>query len=111
MVVRRFAAEHPSLFRLTFRNTADPFMHGEPTVRAASAQALDVLAQRVARLQDAGLLAGRTVDEATLYLRALCDGLAGLELGGSIPSAGAERFWREALGALVCGFRLPTPPP
>jgi AcrR family transcriptional regulator len=107
LVIRQFVIEHPSLFRIVFRNTADPFMRSQLTVRSSSAQALDVLKVKVARLVPAGLLGATGVDEATLHFRALCDGLAGLELGGTIPADTGERLWREGLGALVRGFTKP----
>jgi hypothetical protein len=44
---------------------------------------------------------------STLHFRALCDGLAGLELGGTIPSDAGDRLWRAGLGALVRGFAAP----
>jgi AcrR family transcriptional regulator len=107
LVIRHFAIEHPALFRIVFRNTADPFMRSQPGVRSSSAQALDVLKARVARLATVGPPGSTTVDEATLHFRALCDGLAGLELGGTIPSDACDRLWRAGLGALVRGFAAP----
>jgi AcrR family transcriptional regulator len=109
LVIRRFTLEHPSLFRIVFRNTADPFMRSQPVVRVSSAQALTVLKAKVARLVTAGLLDANGVDEATLHFRALCDGLAGLELGGTsaLRADDGERVWRAGLGALVRGFSAP----
>lgn len=111
LVIRRFATEHPSLFRLTFRNTADPFMRSNPAVRSAAAESLAALEARVARLHEAGLLDGQSIDEATLHFRALCDGLAGLELGGTIPRDAAERLWRQGLTSLVRGLSSRDPSP
>jgi hypothetical protein len=108
LAIRRLAVEHPALFRIVFRNTADPYMHSEPTVHSSSMKALAVLTARVARLVTVGLPGDTTVDEATLHFRALCDGLAGLELGGTIPSDAGERLWRAGLGALVRGFSAGT---
>ncbi|WP_069767121.1 TetR/AcrR family transcriptional regulator [Streptomyces sp. LUP30] len=109
LVIRRFALEHPSLFRIVFRNTADPFMRSQPTVRASSVQALTVLKAKVARLVTAQLLDATRVDEATLHFRALCDGLAGLELGGAaaFPADDGEQLWRAGLRTLVRGFTQP----
>jgi hypothetical protein len=80
LVIRRLAVEHPALFHIVFQNRADPYMRSEPTVHTASMRALAILKDRVARLGTAGLLPGLTTDEATLYFRPQCDGLAGLEL-------------------------------
>ncbi|MDO0932224.1 TetR/AcrR family transcriptional regulator [Streptomyces sp. DG2A-72] len=109
LVIRRFALEHPSLFRIVFRNTADPFMRSQLMVRSASARALDVLKAKMARLAAAGLLGTTGADEATVHFRALCDGLAGLELGGTsaIPADDGERLWRAGLRALVRGLTTP----
>ncbi|MFH8663172.1 TetR-like C-terminal domain-containing protein [Streptomyces afghaniensis] len=109
LAIREFALEHPSLFRVVFRNTADPFMRSQPAVRSSPARALDVLKAKVARLAAAGLLGAAGVEEATVHSRALCDGLAGLELGGTsaIPAADGERLCGAGLGALVRGFTEP----
>ena len=104
LVIRRLAVEHPALFHIVFQNRADPYMRSEPTVHSSSMQALAVLKDRVAQLSTAGMLPGLTIDEATLYFRAQCDGLAGLELGGAIPPAEGERLWRAGLAALIQGF-------
>lgn len=83
--------------------------HSEPTVHSSSMKALAVLTARVARLATAGMLddTDTGVDDATLHVRALCDGLAGLEIGGTIRSDAGERLWRAGLGALVRGFTAP----
>jgi hypothetical protein len=41
-----------------------------------------VLSQRVARLEDGGLLGDQTVESATLQFHALCEGLATVERRG-----------------------------
>ena len=48
LVIRQFAIEHPSLFRIALRNTADPFMRSSPLARSASRASLDVLKRLVA---------------------------------------------------------------
>jgi AcrR family transcriptional regulator len=107
LVIRRLAVEHPALFRIVFRNTADPFMHSEPTVHSASMKALAVLTARVARLTGVGTPDDTSVDDATLHVRALCDGLAGLELGGTIHPGTGEQIWRAGLAALIRGLSPP----
>jgi AcrR family transcriptional regulator len=107
LVIRRLVVEHPALFRIIFRNTADPFIWNRPAVCSASAEALTVLTAKVARLATAGLLGSVSVDEATLHFHALCDGLAGLELGGPVRFEGGERLRRAGLGALIRGFATP----
>lgn len=68
---------------------------------------LTVLKAKVARLVSAQLLDATGVDEATLHFRALCDSLAGLELGGAaaFPTHDGDRIWRTGLRTLVRGFR------
>ncbi|MGR6974006.1 hypothetical protein ACU639_31175 [Streptomyces cynarae] len=54
-----------------------------------------------------GLLDATGVDEATLYFRAFCDGLAGLELDALIPVGTGEHLWRTGLDTLVRGLTKP----
>ena len=72
--------------------------------RAAANDALAVLSQRLSRLQDKNVLAGRTVAAATIQFHALCEGLAALELREALPGKDAERIWRDAFTALIAGF-------
>ncbi|MEV3971324.1 TetR/AcrR family transcriptional regulator [Streptomyces sp. NPDC050698] len=107
LVIRWLAVEHPALFRLVFRNTVDPSMRSQPAVCSSSAQAYAALKARVARLVTADLLDATDVDEATLYFRAFCDGLAGLELDATIPVDTGEHVWRTGLDTLVRGLTRP----
>src|SRR4051812_10318451 len=76
LMFRRFATEHPSLLVIGVqRSIATPRLW-EEQVRPAAERALATLKSRLSRLDDAGLLRGRTVDEATLEFHALCEGLA-----------------------------------
>jgi AcrR family transcriptional regulator len=103
LVFRRFATEHPSLFRIAFQQNPSP-LKTTTAVRAAAKSALDALKRRIGRLHDAGLLGGYTIDEATLHFHAVCEGLAALELRGTFPSSAADRLWRQGLAALVHGL-------
>jgi AcrR family transcriptional regulator len=102
LLFRRFAIEHPSFFVIGVQRTRLP-----PEVtkrfRPSAAVALSVLEARVARLEDAGALGGRTVREAVFQFHALCEGLAALELRCT-PLADGEAIWRQGLQALVVGF-------
>jgi hypothetical protein len=104
LMFRRFTVEHPALFSIGIQRTLTSELW--PHFRAAAADALAVLSRRLARLQDAKLLSGRTVREATMQFHALCEGLAALELRGSLPPKDAERIWRDALTALIAGFAV-----
>lgn len=103
VVFRRFALQHPALFRLGVQHVAVP-----PDLarefRAAAEHALDGLRDRVARLADAGRLGTRSPGEAVCAFHALCEGLAALELRGALPRDAAERLWRDALATLVAGW-------
>jgi AcrR family transcriptional regulator len=107
VVFRDFAIGHPSLFKIAVQRTA-----GSPTLADeiinAQIAAFEGLQTNVARLKDAGLLGGRNVRDAASQFHALCEGLAALELRGQISPNDGERLWRDALGALVTGFKLPA---
>jgi AcrR family transcriptional regulator len=107
LMFRRFALEHPALFSIGIQRTLTSELW--PQFRAAAADALAVLSARIARLQDAKLLAGRTVREATIQFHALCEGLAALELRGPFPGD-AELVWRGAFTALIAGFSVAARP-
>jgi AcrR family transcriptional regulator len=110
LMFRRFATEHPSLFRIAFQADPSP-MRTTPAVRSAARSALDALKRRIGRVHDAGLLDGYTIDEATLHFHAMCEGLAALELRGTFSSDTADRIWREGLTVLVDGLAGPGAPP
>jgi hypothetical protein len=102
-VFRRFAIEHPALYRIGVQRElpqpelAEKFM-GE--ARAAMAG----LRVRVERLEQVGLLGERSVRDGVIAFHALCEGLASLELRGTLPEGDEEHIWRDALTVLVRGF-------
>jgi len=106
LIFRRFALEHPALFSIAFHR-ADPAIW--PRFRAAAIDALTVLDKRFEPLEDADLLGGRSVSEASTQFRALCEGAAWTELRGNPLSPNPERFWRNAFHALITGFADPLP--
>lgn len=97
-VFRRFAVEHPSLFRLGVQRHGIAPEVAERFVPEAEAALVD-LRTRVVRA------VGPDKPAATLQFHALCEGLAAVELSGMLPAEGAEQVWRDALGALVTGLR------
>lgn len=103
-VFRRFACQHPALYRLAVQRVAVPSELAEG-FRGAANHALEGLRSRVARLADAGQLGERTLSDALCEFHALCEGLAALELRCTFPEGTEERIWRDALGALVAGWR------
>jgi AcrR family transcriptional regulator len=106
LLFRRFALEHPGLFSVAFHR-ADPITW--PLFRVAAAEALAVLDKRFEPLADAGLLGGRSVNEASTQFRALGEGVAWTELRGNPLPPNPEQFWRNAFHALITGFAATVP--
>jgi AcrR family transcriptional regulator len=106
LMFRRFALDHPALFSIGIQRTTLASSQLWPQFRAAASDALAVLSQRLARLQENDLLAGRTVQDATIQFHALCEGLAALELRQALSPEDAERIWRDALTALIAGLAV-----
>ena len=104
-VFRRFAIEHPSLFRIGVQQTAGPPVVASDLAEAAT-QAFAGLEMRVTRIKVAGLLGCRSVRDAACQFHALCEGLAAIELRGVMTPGEEERIWRDALTALVAGFAV-----
>lgn len=105
-VFRRFAVDHPTLFRISIqRALPDPSLFAGYV--EAAREALVVLHGRIARLEMDGRLGGRSVADAATEFHSLCEGLAAMELRGMLRDGEWERIWRDALAALVRGFALP----
>ena len=102
-VFRRFALEHPTLFRIGVQHTL-PSPELARQFSAAAAEAFAGLEARMTRLEEARLLGARTVGDAACEFHALCEGLAAVELRALMPPRQEVRIWREALTALVAGF-------
>ncbi|WP_151082229.1 TetR/AcrR family transcriptional regulator [Nocardioides cynanchi] len=102
-VFRRLSVTRPALFDIGVRHTAvDPDTVGEFV--PAARDAWGSLEARFQRLQDAGLLPGRTVTVASRQFDAMCEGLAAMERRGSMETSGAEDVWRDALQTLLDGM-------
>jgi AcrR family transcriptional regulator len=104
-VFRRFAIDHPSLFRIGVQRASSQLRNEFGGAVAASFAGLQA---RVARVDDAGLLGRRSVRDAATEFHALCEGLAALELRGMLRPGDEEWIWRDALTALVTGFAVPA---
>jgi AcrR family transcriptional regulator len=111
-VFRRFVRDHPSLFRIAFQRIV-PGLRAGPELTEARQRTLSRLQARIQRLEDAGLLDGKPVREATLEFNAMCEGLANAELRGGtlriLPEGQEERAWRDGLLTVVRGFRMAGP--
>ncbi|HEY3763657.1 MAG TPA: TetR-like C-terminal domain-containing protein [Gaiellales bacterium] len=103
-VFRRFALEHPALYRISVqRLVPDPGL--AVGFRPSAQDALAELTALMEHLHLAGLAGERSVRDAVIAFHALCEGLATLELRSALPADRAERLWRDALASLVRGFR------
>jgi AcrR family transcriptional regulator len=105
VVFRRFTLGHPALFAISLLQVGV-----EPEIArefwSVQESALARLEARIGRLADAGLLGRRTVPDAVMEFHAFCEGLAALELRCIMYGGDAERRWRDALRALVAGWRV-----
>ncbi len=105
LVFRTFALAHPSLFQLAVqRREIAPELAAR--FRPAAEKAMVELERRVARVEAASGLGGRSLHVAASQFHALCEGLAALELRGILMPADTAPFWRSALSALVAGFSV-----
>lgn len=100
---RRFALEHPELFRLFFAMQVQrPRLSDESN--ATRVEALNTLVQRVERARAAGLLGTHTVQQVTMLWDVMCVGLAARESCGLIPPEHGEVQWTDALRSLLAGL-------
>lgn len=106
---RRWALEHPALFRVAFPPTEIAPALAERFF-PARLKALAGLVDLVCRALDLhSTPATSEVRDATFTFHAMCEGLALLELRGTLASHQAEPLWRESLTALVTGMRMRQP--
>jgi AcrR family transcriptional regulator len=99
---RATALAHPSLYRLVFMRVVPDLELGAEFGKVAR-RAFEQLEVVVARLPLP--VTAQVVHERALAFHALTEGLASMELRGSmLDPARAAAIWREALEALVRGF-------
>jgi len=101
LMFRRFALGRPAVFSICFQH-ADPTLR--PRYRETATEVFGALERRFEPLATADRLGGRTIREAASQFHALCEGLAALELRGSLVAPDPEQIWRSACGALIAGF-------
>jgi AcrR family transcriptional regulator len=103
---RRWALEHPALFRIAFQRIGELPPQLTEKFRPARLKALADLVEIVSRaLGLEGGLTNPEVRDATIKIDALCEGLALLELRDGLPPDRAEEIWREAFVALISGMK------
>jgi|FLYL01.1.fsa_nt_gi AcrR family transcriptional regulator len=113
---RRFALDHPSLFRLTFERVPAEVLAASG-VAESGYQSFRALRRLVRRAQQAGALPDdMTANELSYTFHAVCQGLASCELAGKPPPVGAsmwpmidgsdpEFLWRRTLRAFLQGLQ------
>lgn len=108
-VFRRLALDHPVLYRIAFQRVA-PALRAGPNVTAARQRAFTQLQAKVRRLEQAGLLGHTSLQDATVAIEAMMEGLANAELRGRtlpiLPAGKEKQTWRRALTTLIRGFSL-----
>ncbi len=106
-VFRHLSVTRPGLYEIGVRNLSLDREIVAEFVPAAR-QAWQILEARFQRLQDAGGLSDRNVSVASRHFNALCEGLATMELRGSMAPESAEGEWRDALSTLLAGLHVPS---
>ncbi|WP_353642476.1 TetR/AcrR family transcriptional regulator [Mesorhizobium sp. WSM2239] len=104
LVFRRLTVDHPALFKIGVQHRDVP-VHLMGQFRSAARSALRRLHLRFERLHEHDALGRGSIDEEACQFHALCEGLAALEMRGLLPPGHEERMWREALSALIDGYR------
>ena len=107
-VFRRLALEHPVLYRIAFQRVA-PALRAGPDVTAARQRAFAELQRKMRRIEQAGFLGRTSLQEATIAVEAMMEGLANAELRGRtlpiLPAGKEKQAWRRVLTILIRGFR------
>jgi AcrR family transcriptional regulator len=111
-VFRRLALDHPVLYRIAFQRV-EPSLRAGPDVTAARQRAFAQLQAKIQRLETAGVLGGTSLNEATVAIEAMMEGLANAELRRRIlpilPAGKEKQAWRRALTTLIRGFGAADP--
>jgi AcrR family transcriptional regulator len=107
LTFRRFAREHPALFRIGVQRVdVAPELSRE--FAATRIRALDALHALVGRLRETGGLGERSVEDATLEFHALCEGLAAVDARCLAAGLVIDRLWEDAISSLIRGWSAST---
>jgi AcrR family transcriptional regulator len=102
---RAWALSHPAFFRVGFEHRVEIPTEVSASFQPSADQALTGLIALIERMQQADLLGGRSVQQATRQFAALCEGLALLDLRCDFPERASLSLWTDALNALVAGWQ------
>lgn len=104
---RAWALEHPALFHVAFPQRAAASPEVRERFEPARREAVEILLERIRRLDACGGTGGRTVREAAWQFSGLCEGLAALDLRAATPGRRPDSapLWADAVGALIAGWR------
>lgn len=100
---RRFAIDHPQLFRLFFLGNARAWPLSESS-EATRQETYGQLLTLITTAEHAGWGRGYLTEELAVIWDAACCGLALREVCGALNMDHAERIWRDSLGALAVGL-------
>ncbi len=103
LTFRRFAREHPALFRLAVQRKDLPLQLGSEFAASAD-RALGELRERVIRLYEAEQLGDRSIEDAVWEFHAMCEGLAAVDARCSAAGLDSDRVWEDALTSLIRGW-------
>lgn len=107
---RRFALEHPNLFRLAFERLVPGLRRSEED-QAVALEALRELVRAVERCIDAGIIVDRAARDVAVGWHGACQGLASTELQGWLSRDGDPvGLWEGTLEALLRGLGTPPAP-
>jgi AcrR family transcriptional regulator len=108
---RRFALEHPNLYRLLFERLVPEFVVTPADFDHARASFRQIYDQ-IDRCIRAGLIVDRSAGSATYQWFATVHGLTSLELQGVFePRSRGVVVWKRTLGSLLVGLGQPLPSP
>jgi AcrR family transcriptional regulator len=104
---RRFALDNPTYYAVMFERSIPDFEPSDAAVEVAT-ESFGVLAHRLERAMDAGVLRRADPLEAAASVWATCHGLVSLEIAGKHPDGFEwDPIFRRTMDALLIGLGAP----